>query len=303
MLKKLLNQCIFEMRLETREPLLIKSGSSVVSGPDMSFVRTNRGGSVEPYIPGSSLKGALRSHAERIARTLKRESVCGVFESAGVTGCGWRIENSHDESDYRESCPACRLFGSTLWKGRFRTGDAYLIEEDRDVNPELRDGIGIDRVSGGVAGGAKFDLEVMPAGVTFTTQFELVNFEAWQLGWTAYVVRDLMEERIRLGMGTARGLGRVRGHLDAVTIEYVGEPSALKEGLPGIGALSTDEEQEAYGFAENDVAERPDGLSLTRPRGALRAQARLEDESKQHELLSSVAGAWDRYIRSVDPIG
>lgn len=302
MLKKLLNQCTFEMRIETQEPLLIKSGSSVVSGPDMTFVRTNRGGSIEPYIPGSSLKGVLRSHAERIARTLKPESVCGVFDSADVTGCGWRIEDSKDESDYQNSCPACRLFGSTLWKGRFRTGDAYLIEEDRDVNPELRDGIGIDRVSGGVAGGAKFDLEVMPAGVTFTTQFELVNFEAWQLGWTAYVVRDLMDERIRLGMGTARGLGRVRGHLDAITIEYIGEPSVLEEGLPGIGALSTDKEREAYGFAEDDVAERPGGLSLSRPSGSLRARARLEDESDQRALLSSFAGTWDRYIQSVDPI-
>jgi CRISPR-associated RAMP protein (TIGR02581 family) len=302
MLKKLLNQCTFELRIETKEPLLVKSGSSVVSGPDMAFVRTNRGGSVEPYVPGSSLKGAFRSHAERIARTLKRKSVCGVFDSADVTGCGWRIQDSKDESDYRDSCPACRLFGSTLWKGRFRTGDAYLIEEDRDVEPELRDGIGIDRVSGGVAGSAKFDLEVMPAGVTFATQFELVNFEAWQLGWTAYVVRDLMEERIRLGMGTARGLGRVKGHLDALTIEYVGEPSELEDGLPGIGALSTAEEREAYGFTEDDVAERPAGLSLERPSGSLRARARLEKHSEQLDLMAAVAETWDSYIKTVGTV-
>ena len=66
MLKRLLNQCTVRLRLETLEPLLVKSGSAVVHGPDMAFVRTNRNGHFEPFLPGSSLKGVLRSHTERI---------------------------------------------------------------------------------------------------------------------------------------------------------------------------------------------------------------------------------------------
>jgi len=302
MLKKLLNQCTFELRLETKEPLLVKSGASVVHGPDMTFVRTNRGGSVEPFIPGSSLKGVFRSHAERIARTLQPKSVCGVFDSAEVKGCGWRCSEHKDARDYRESCPACRLFGSTLWKGRFRTGDAYLVPEDRDVNPEVRDSVGIDRVSGGAARGAKFDLEVMPAGVTFETQFDLVNFECWQLGWVAYVLRDLQDERIRVGMGTSRGLGRVKGHLDALTLEYIGEPDELETSIPGIGALVSESEQSDYGFATSDSVPRPETVTLTRAPGSLRSRTRIEDEQQQHNLLAAVAPAWDEYIQTVDAL-
>lgn len=303
MLRRLLNQCTAQVRLETKEPLLIKSGDSVVSGPDMTFVRTRRGGSDEPFIPGSSLKGTFRSHAERIARTLQEESVCGVFRDADVKGCSCRIDGSGTRRDYRESCPACRLFGNTHWKGRFRTGDAYLVEEDRDVEPELRDGVGIDRVSGGAADRAKFDYEVVPAGVEFRTRFELVNFECWQLGWVAYVLRDLMDQRVRIGTGTSRGLGRIQAHLDVLSLEYVGEPGVLDESIPGIGALVSDSERHDYGLVEEDRVSRPDGLTFTRPAGSLRTEARLNQWRDQQELLAAVAPAWDDYIQSAPRVG
>jgi CRISPR-associated RAMP protein (TIGR02581 family) len=303
MLRRLLSQCTFDIRLETKEPLLIKSGDSVVSGPDMTCVRTRRGGSPEPFIPGSSLKGTLRSHAERIARTLQAESVCGVFQDADVEGCSWRMNGSGGRGDYRESCPACRLFGNTHWKGRFRTGDAYLVEEDRDVEPELRDGVGIDRVSGGASRGAKFDLEVVPTGVEFTTRLEIINFECWQLGWMAYVVRDLMEQRIRIGTGTSRGLGRIEAHLETASLEYVGEPDLLGKSLPGIGALVSESERHDYGLVEDDQVERPPDLKLTRPAGSLRTQVRLDKWNRQEALLSAVAPAWDDYIESAGRVG
>jgi CRISPR-associated RAMP protein (TIGR02581 family) len=302
MLRKLLNQCAFTIRLETEEPLLVMSGDSVVNGPDMTFVRTHREGSAEPFIPGSSLKGVLRSHAERIARTLQAKSVCGVFGGAEIPGCGSRLSEAKDASDYRRSCPACRLFGSLLWKGRFSTGDAYLVDDDRDVQPELRDGVGIDRISGGAARGAKFDLEVMPAGVSFRTEFDLVNFEAWQLGWIAYVVRDLTEARLRVGAGTSRGLGRVRGHLESVDLSYVGEPAALGEEIPGIGALVSQEERDDYGLYASDAAALPDELDFGRPTGAIRSQMSLADDEEQQALLAAVAPAFDRFISLADPI-
>ena len=296
MLKKLVNQCTFAVRIETEEPILIKSGDSVVSGPDMTFVRTRRGGNAEPFLPGSSLKGVLRSHAERIARTLKSESVCGVFDRADVKGCSWAFDSTQNPSDYASSCPACRLFGSLHWKGRFRIGDAYLIEGDRNVQPELRDGIGIDRVSGGVAGGAKFDLEVMPSGVSFETRFDLVNFEMWQLGWMAYVVRDLLEGNLRVGTGTSRGLGRVRGHLTSITLDYIGEPAGMDTHVLGLGALTTDEDRQAYGLLERDRIESPDFLTPARSPGSLRAQATLTDSGEQMDFLAAVAPAWNDYL-------
>ena len=302
MLRKLLNQCTFTVRLETLEPVLVMSGDAVVNGPDMTFVRTHRQGRTEAFLPGSSLKGVLRSHAERIARTLKDRSVCGVFDHADVVGCSSRISEAKDPSDYRRSCPACRLFGSLLWKGRFSASDAYLTEAHRDVQPELRDGVGIDRVSGGASRGAKFDLEVMPAGVEFETQFDVTNFEAWQLGWLAYVVRDLMEGRVRVGAMTSRGLGRIRGHVDTIDLAYIGSPEALTSSIPGIGALLTQDERDAYGLYASDSVDMPEGVSFSRAAGDIRSRVVASDADTQHTLLAALAPAFDRYIEQADSI-
>lgn len=280
----------------------MKSGDAVVSGPDMTFVRTRRKGQPEPFLPGSSLKGTLRSHAERIARTLKDKSVCGVFQKANVEGCSWALDDTKTPSDYAGSCPACRLFGSLRWKGRFRIGDAYLIESDRNVKPELRDGIAIDRVSGGVAGTAKFDLEVMPADVTFETRLEIINFETWQLGWMAYLMRDLMEANLRVGTGTSRGLGRIRGALDAVTLDYIGAPDGIDTHILGLGALTTNEDRQAYGLVQNDRVESPAFLSPQRSAGSLRARARMTDEEEQMAFLAAVAPAFNDYLAAIPSV-
>lgn len=68
MLRKLVNHAEVEMTLQPAEPLLIASGVPNAGGTDLPFVLTYRQGpdqGGEPYLPGSSLKGVLRSHAER----------------------------------------------------------------------------------------------------------------------------------------------------------------------------------------------------------------------------------------------
>lgn len=307
MLKKIVNQCRFELTLEALEPLLVKSGATVISGPDMAFVRTNRADGSQPFLPGSSLKGVIRSHAERIARTLQPGSVCDVFAKSRVEGCSWRkkekarenAEAGQSNQDYALLCPACQLFGSLLWKGRFHISDAYLTHEHANAKVEVRDGIGIDRVSGGVAGGAKFDMEVLPAGVVFKADLEIENFEAWQLGWMAYVVRDLLEGHLRVGSGTSRGLGRLKGKLHALSISYIGTPAQMEQlgtTIPGIGAFVSDDEMTLYGLEKDDHVSKPDGFTFSRPPGSLRTALSLTDPGDQSRFLAAIAGAWDPFI-------
>ena len=299
MLRKLLNRFSVALKLEALEPLLIRSGTSVVHGPDMAFIRTKRDGRPQPFVPGASLKGVLRSHAERIARTLRERSVCDVFDrQVDVQGCSWK---SPSGNAYAASCAACRLFGSLNWKGRFHISDAYLTPEHAHVNPELRDGVGIDRVSGGASRGAKFDLEVMPAGVAFETQLKVVNFEMWQLGWLAYVLRDLADGRLHVGAATSRGLGRMRGHLSDMTLEYTGEPSALDTSLPGIGALLSSEEVDTYGLHDDDHVPLPDVASWGRPAGSLYSTLSVPagDELK---LLGELTPAWHTHVERLTPL-
>src|SRR6266704_1431195 len=124
-------------------------------------------------------------------------------------------ENSASTTDmlYRDSCPACRLFGSTSFIGRVSIDDAYLVDPTKSRN-ERRDGVGIDRLTGGASHGAKFELEVVSQGVEFATTISLRNFEVWQLGMLFLVVHDMEDKLIRIGSGRSRGLGSITACID-----------------------------------------------------------------------------------------
>ncbi len=300
MLKQLVNECLITLRLVPEGPVLVKSGAATVGGPDMAFVRTWRGGDWQVYLPGSSLKGVLRSHAERIARTLRIPSACDPFTDSGsarqeseratVIYCGerfkqreaWRQDRQKYAAEYAEeqrleakwqaialaevgdlprrlpnpqvyhqSCPICRLFGSTYYAGRLATADAYAVGSA--PRPESRDGVGIDRFTGGASRGAKFDLEVITSG-DFETTLHLRNFELWQLGLIGFLLQDLKDGLVRVGMGKSRGLGKITGAVQSVRLDFLG-PNApkLENGrlaLRGVGSLA--DQAATYGMVSPD---------------------------------------------------
>jgi CRISPR-associated RAMP protein (TIGR02581 family) len=254
MLKKLLNQATIELTIEAQGPLLIKSGiegGADPSVPDMQFVRS--GGSV--YIPGSSLKGVFRSYAEKIARTVGARC-CNPFDD---TFCGKKANDAKVStgtaiySNRNYACRICQLFGSTAMASRIKFNDAYP-PNGQNPQTETRTGVAIDRVLGSVAHGP-FDFEVVTKA-KFTTTIHLRNFELWQLGLLALVLRDLAEGLIPIGFGKSRGLGEVKATVDKFSVRYVGQSdSSLSnptQTLYGIGALAATE-CAAYGLDENDT--------------------------------------------------
>ncbi len=272
MLKRMINYAAVDLTLVPLDPLLIKSGQATVGGVDMSFVRTYRyGANPEPFIPGSSLKGVIRSYAEKICRSLREDPVpvCLPYlepgnEQAGEArqaACGLQIRDylKQTKNDalptpqvYALSCPACRLFGSHYFTSRLATTDGYLTDAFKATGQpllETRDGVAIDRLTGGPAGGAKYDLEVLTKG-EFGARLEIQNFERWQLGLLGLVLRDLTDGLVRIGMGKSRGLGRIQGTVTRFEIHTFGAPCTTLTGLAGV---CRKEELEAYGFfAETD---------------------------------------------------
>ena len=282
MLKQLVNECRFKLRIHTTGPVLVKSGHQTVSGPNMTPVRTYRNGKTEVYFPGSSLKGIFRSHIEKVIRTLNNGIVCNPFvrteEKTNRQGnqlvcpdyaevsCGDKFEVRQrdqlrvnnvlwehskekvtNEQAYHDSCPVCRLFGSTSFIGRVAISDAYILNTG---TIEQRDGVGIDRFTGGAASGAKFELEVVSSGTTFETDIYVRNFEVWQLGMLMLIVQDLEDELIRIGSGRSRGLGNIKGEISEVQINYIG----IANGRPtnsvwGLGKLLGDN---SYGTKIDD---------------------------------------------------
>lgn len=291
MLKRLVNELHCKLKITTTGPVLVKSGHASVSGPDMTPVRTWRGSQAyskdgwDVYLPGSSLKGVVRSHVEKICRTLKPGVACNPFikakEKATAQGARLictefsdvscsdklevrekgRLEINHqvwqrngegqlaNTLAYADSCPICRLFGSTSFIGRLSIGDAYLSANSQG-RVETRDGVGIDRLTGGAANGAKFELETVSSGVSFETDILLRNFECWQVGMLLVAVADMRDQLIRVGSGRSRGLGAVKAELGELTIHTLAPtPNRAPGQVWGLGMFQTSE----YGTFADDV--------------------------------------------------
>lgn len=313
MLKRLVNEARFHLLIEATGPLLVKSGHASITGPDMTPVRVHRDGTWQVYLPGSSLKGVLRSHIERIGRTVNTVSgvVCNPFLQVRDVGparggymdasCGSKFEarerageqSLSNETAYADSCPACRLFGSTAFIGRVSIGDAYLIDPGAG-RTEQRDGVGIDRLTGGAANRAKFDLEAVSPGARFLAPVLLRNFECWQLGALCLAVQDLEDELIRIGSGRSRGLGQVRGSFyEPAAGDTLGGPFQISHLLPagqkpsrevwGLGRFLGDG---SYGTRPDDLL--PLSFELAEEEWGIRLRAILAGEERTE--LAQLAG-------------
>ncbi|MFN8578240.1 MAG: CRISPR-associated RAMP protein Csx7 [Candidatus Sericytochromatia bacterium] len=256
MFKKIYCELIIPITITPEDALLIKSSVATVTGPDSSFVKTYKNGKETPFLPGSSLKGVIRSQAEKIIRTIteKTESCCLPYETKDIPekSCGERFKSyekkykdekrkvsSHDIYNY--SCPACKMFGSTYSKGHFSVSDAYTNET---IHGELRDGVAIDRMTGGAVGSAKFNMEVINKG-NFEAEIHLRNFESWQLGLLGFILKDINDGILRLGSGTSRGMGRIKIDIKEFKAIYYGKkPDTFTD----IGELASNDEIERYGF-------------------------------------------------------
>ena len=77
-------------------------------------------------------------------------------------------------------------FGSLKFGGRLSIGDAYPQPGKPPVQSR-RNGVGIDRYTGGTVKGVLFDLVVIEGGV-FEAHLRVQNFELWQLAAVNFLV-------------------------------------------------------------------------------------------------------------------
>lgn len=256
--KRRLNELKLQFVLVADGPILIKSGRESGADPtlpDMNFVRTRHPdtGTRTIYLPGSSLKGVIRSHSERIIRTVlgdDRTICCDPLNKD--TNCAKHTSKLDTAKQYAGSCLACRLFGQQNHASHFYAADAFPAQPVDSL--PIRQNVAIDRLSGGVAAGP-FDMEVA-LNSRFATTISLVNFELWQVGLLALALRDLDEGRVRLGFAKSRGLGQVRVYLTYLEIAYPGQfeanRSRFDREMVGVGALLPEAEIQAYGFVGPD---------------------------------------------------
>ena len=268
MLKKIINECRFTLTLETKGPFLIRDGryekeKGRKDEPDNIPIRRGKfpnkrealQDNQDYYIPGTSLRGVIRSHAEKIVRTIiEDENVplcCDPFdddEESTKVSCSKRMEDKEGKRrlsipPYASACVICKLFGCTSISSRIQIHDS-IIKSAGDVVD--RDGIGIDRFTGGVSTGANFMNQVLE-GYTFQSEITIRNFELWQLGLLAYVFRDFEQELVTVGFGKTKGFGRMKGEIGEVELTYCRDN---QNQLKGIAELCSDE-AETYDLVQN----------------------------------------------------
>lgn len=223
--KRFVNHCTINLTLIPGGPILIKSGKEGAdpTKPDMEFVETYHAEGRSIYLPGSSLKGAIRAHAERIVRTVGRDS------NPNNSDVLWANDPLNDKYSYLKDLPAPeiykkssftdRMFGNTSIASRVRIEDAYP-DKSQPLKVEERNGVAIDRVFGSVAVGP-FNYQVCTAGA-FCTKIHLKNFSLAQLGLIGLVLRDLNDGWFGLGFAKSRGLGTVEVKLNSAVVQYPG---------------------------------------------------------------------------------
>jgi len=198
----------FPYRLTCRTGLHVGAGKRAdLVGSDLPVLRDAAG---RPLVPGSSLRGVLRAAVAALCDPLGLDDAARRTPLPSATGDA-DLDQLHAQWNGLKLVD--RLFGCIGGKDgltyalRVQISDA--VAEEETVAVELRDGVGIDRDTRTAhrEGGVKFDLEVVPAGTTFSGQVRLLNAEDFEVGAVAQALWMLDEGLILLGGKSARGLG------------------------------------------------------------------------------------------------
>jgi CRISPR-associated RAMP protein (TIGR02581 family) len=193
---------IIDLAFETVGGLRVGSGVA----DDVTDAPLLRDADDEPFVPGSSLKGVLRSSAERLLRAYDlNPPVCDVLTDER---CGGKPgAEPLAEEDLARLCWVCQVFGSPHQAGRISVGD---LRPSEPVTTVVRDGVAIDRGELRAAGSLKYDYEVMAPSTRLAGTIRVEDAADHDLGILLGLL-DLFDAGVlSLGGGTSRGLGQVR---------------------------------------------------------------------------------------------
>jgi len=223
-LDRIFNQVVLDVRMKVNRTLLVGSGQGDITpgGVDIPQIRmtTGRNPDVqgEPYVPGSSLKGAIRSTCETVIRTFVddcRSSGVLCYDDAPEekTTCG---EGEGEEA--RPLCMMCDTFGNTNRISKVSFDDAFLtnmgVFGDRVV--QHRAGVSLKRTTGAVDKGPFF-IEFVPRGAEFEFKILCTNILPAELKLLLLALELFNQGRFKLGGQKSRGMGSVTFEVDSVT--------------------------------------------------------------------------------------
>jgi CRISPR-associated RAMP protein (TIGR02581 family) len=228
-------------KIRTETPLHIGSGWGDAR-TDATVVKDLRN---RPFVPGSSLKGALRSAVEQLVGPIPTIRTCQLSDVSPdrciSTDADWQQAYNEKRSIGATEeellqlldgkvCDTCHLFGSTAMASRLAVSDLPLVEgdEERGEKPPLRHGVGIDRDTETAREGVKFDFETVPSERDFRLEMVLESPSPTDLGLLAVGLREMELGMIPLGGNSSRGVGRCRLHIGRIVKVDLGSRAGLR---------------------------------------------------------------------------
>ncbi|MGZ8181585.1 MAG: TIGR03986 family type III CRISPR-associated RAMP protein [Methylobacter sp.] len=184
---------VLELRIQMDGAFLINNPTAVSEETNHQPLLDAEG---KPLLAGKSLRGALRSQAERIVRSL------------GLDCCDTVKPCPRDEVE-KELCLVCQVFGATGWQSPLHI-HSFKYDEKKIRPPVPQDFVAIDRFHGGGKHKAKFNTRYY-FRPKFKGFIELDNkrLPNWSKGLLALLLRDLKDGDIKLGFGANKGYGGV----------------------------------------------------------------------------------------------
>jgi len=282
--------------LVNREPLRIGAGrgdrlGSPIDLPVYRQLVYHGDGSVteEPVIPGSSLKGVLRTASMALL------SSCGIKAHSGVRGedghgscveeCFGSISvfdqlrRSAPAEELRRLlagfCPACLLYGAPSLASRVAVGEFTPVK--KSVRTGVKTGVGIDRRRGAAARGVLYTVEYVEPGTVFRGSISAVNTPNWMLSLLAASILSIDSGWFKIGGFKSRGMGLVEVEKDTVEVRV--EPVEKMGGTAVLPVLDDGLDQE----------EALEGCSLEASLKSFRAVCSGE---AGYRVLQALAEAW-----------
>lgn len=209
------------LRLHFRGPFLVddpEQAQAATGGPNTPDHTPRLTPDRRPLLPASSFRGAFRSQAERIARTLDPRAVGDPHRTLA-------------DRAPRQLYPLEQLFGAA--------GRAAAIECESFVGTESVKGklpcqqfVAIDRFTGGSAEQKLYNATyIWKPTLEGRVHLRLDVVPPWLAGLLALTFRDLVEGDISFGFGAAKGYGACTAQIVDVAIQ--GLETLLSQSEPG----------------------------------------------------------------------
>lgn len=226
--------------LRAEEPLRIGVGRAPpLAAIDLPVVTINVNGVDQPYIPGSSFKGVLRSTSELIAKSsglrICMAGSCSQDQTVdGRMRLSEALEGALRDNDIPKAlelvskhfCLACKIFGSGSYASHIQVSDSY---PKGDVRRGVKMGIAINRRSGAVQTGP-YAIEFVEPGAQFTTTLRVSNLPNYSIGLLLVALDYLDEGLVKVGGFKSRGFGRVTIDYQSLTAYILQEGRLTKLG-------------------------------------------------------------------------